>query len=271
MHRQLIFIFVSALLLHTSASADTLVRIKDGQGQKTHFMSNGEFGRMNIAGDDQYMIIHYASQSVKMVMPSQRQVLDMSGGIPSMGGKAPEKVDMQIKAISGSPKIAGYVTRAYQLSANGENCGTLYASKKAMNGSNMRKMFSALQNMAEKSRQRMGAFSGMLTQCQRAQMSMSNSLSKVGAPLRMKDSRGKIQSEVLSIDKNATLRAGTFTIPANYKVINMADQMRQGQAAQKKAQQGMPDMGKMMQEMQKSGGMTPEMMEQMKKMRKMFQ
>ncbi|MBL4762512.1 MAG: hypothetical protein JKY93_07430 [Gammaproteobacteria bacterium] len=275
MCRHLFFVVVSAVLLSASVSADTLVKIKNEQGKTASFMSNGQYGRMHTAGEDSYMIIHYASQRIQVIIPAQGQVLDMSGAMPDLGlasmgmaGKAAEKITMRVKAINGSPKIAGYVTRAYQLSANGENCGTLYASKAAMNDSGMRKMFNVMRNMMEKSQQSMAAFAGMLTQCQRAQMSISDNLSRLGAPLRMQDSRGHIQSEVLSITKNAKLPVGTFTIPASYKVVNLAGPMKQGQAVKNNA---MPDMGKMLQQMQKSGRMTPEMIKQMKQMQEMFQ
>ena len=102
MSRYLIFMIFSCVTFSAAVSADTLVNIKNEQGQKTSFMSNGKYGRMNTAGEDTYMIVHYASQSIKVIMPAQRQVLDMSGGMPVMGvnmGKAPEKINMRLFQI----------------------------------------------------------------------------------------------------------------------------------------------------------------------------
>ena len=274
MTRHLILIAISLVFFSVSLSADTIVTIKNEKGQKTSFMSDGKQGRMDTGDGDSYMIINYANQSIQVVMPSKSQVLDMSDGMPGMGmnvGKPPEKIRMKIKAVGIGPKIAGYPTKTYRLSAKGENCGTLYTSKAAMNDSGMKKMFSAMRNMAEKSRQSMGALAGMMTKCQQAKLSMADTANVIGAPLRTIDKQGRVLSEVMSINKKAKLPAGTFTIPANYKVVSMADKMSEGQAARSKAMGGMPDMGKMMQQMQKSGRMTPEMIEQMKQMQEMYQ
>ena len=86
------------------------------------------------------------------------------------------------------------------------------------------------------------AFDRNTDPCEQAEQNISKKINKVGAPLRMLDAGGKPVSEVTRIDKKAKLPANAFVIPADYKVQNTGQMMQE-------AQQQMPDMQKMMEQM----------------------
>jgi len=253
------------LFILQSANAATVIEILSDDGSVMKIMSNGKMARVNHSDDSGYTLVDYKKQTVRVVVPQEKQVMDFSGDLPSMGGAKAKKVNFKFSAQGDGPKIVGYATKKYKILANGKNCGTVYGSMDAMKAAGISRMFDAMQIMMEKQTASMGGFANRLDDCQRADMHMNPG--KIGIPMRSNDESGNLTSEVKRIDTGAKLPAGTFSIPKGYRIVSVAQQMRQAQ----QRMQGMPDMGQMMQQMQGSGQMSPEAMEQMQQMQEKMQ
>lgn len=249
--------------------ADTLVQIKTEDGNISKIMSNGKMTRISMAPEPGYILINHANQNMHMVIPEEKTIMNMSADMTKK--TAPVKVNIKIKEIGKGPKIAGYSTKKYAVTADGQDCGMIYGSKKALKNTDINNIFNALNKMMENQSQMMGGMSEMMDACDRADMSSLADQGKIaGLPLRTTDRNGALTSEVLSIDSKANLPATNYELPSDYKMTSMAEEMQnmQQQMADE-MQQHMPDMEKMMQQMGK-GEMPPEAMEQMKRMQEMM-
>ncbi|MGH8558882.1 MAG: hypothetical protein ACRESZ_15805 [Methylococcales bacterium] len=207
----------------------TIVDIRNKNGRDSQFFSDDRMARLDTTDRKTYIIMDYAKQSVKVVMPDRLEVLDMSGEIPSLGfgGSAPDKTALRIEAEGDGPEIAGYRTQQYKLSRNGEFCGTVFASRQALEDTGTDQTFSILRKVADKLTNTIASLLFAINPCQRA---MTNSLDKVtsiGAPLRGLDQNGKVDIEITRIQTNVGLPPDTFAIPNKYKVVTADQKMQQ--------------------------------------------
>lgn len=272
MFRSLVILVLLSLFSY-SLCAGTIIDIKDQRGQQTQFLSDGKMGRMNSAGDTTYMIVDYADQSIKVVMPGRKQVLDLGGEMPALGlgGTPPEKVALTVKEVGDGPEIAGYETQEFRLSVGNESCGTVLASKEALEDTGLDQMFRILQKVAEKTSRAMAGLQPNVSACERAKTNTADHIEQMGAPLRSLDQKGNLEVEVTKIQTNVTLPPDTFVLPPEYKVISAAEKMKQVESQIRSGvEKKMPEMQKMLEKMQKSGKMTPEAAEQMKQMMKNY-
>lgn len=192
------------------------------------------------------------------------------------GPTAAAQLGLDIKLLNKGkgPTIAGFKTQVYSLQVNGKNCGTIFGSKKLLNKKGIKEIFSALSQLQNQTQNMMGAYRGMMGECEQAELQMSNSYNTTGAPMRLLDQQGQLESEVRKINDNAKTPASYYKIPATYRVTNMQEKMnqarQQNERTRQQMQDNMPDMNKLMQQMQQQQGMPPEALERMKKMQDMF-
>ncbi len=256
-HR-LLFVILTAVA--PALQAAVLVEIKAVDGVSRIFREGAQV-RMEMGGERGYMIVNTDKQTMHVVMPEQRQVMDMSDMLRNTpAGAGGGAVDVTFDKQGSGPKIAGYKTTRYLYSASGSKCGTLFTSRDAMKDTGLDEMFSIMERMAAQSQAMMAAFNKDLDPCEQASQELSANLDRLGAPMRVLDASGKPLSEVIRIDRKAKLPVNAFVIPAGYQVNNPQQMMQQ-------MQQQMPDMQKMIEQMQQSGQVPPEAMERMKQMR----
>ena len=153
---------------------------------------------------------------------------------------------------------------------NGRSCGDIYASKDAYQVEGMKEVLKAMRTMIAQQRAMLGGLAGMLDDCTLADMQMVERVENIGIPMRTVRN-GRIESEVKSIQTDATLPADAFVIPASYKKVSVEQQVQKASRAMQQAPQQMPPGTQgMMRQMQQSGQMTPEMMEQMRRAQEMM-
>ena len=245
--------------------ADTLLKIKTEDGNLSEIMSNGNKTRMSMAPEPGYVLIDHTNQNMYMVIPEEKTIMNMSAGSTNTG--EPVKVDIKLSEMGNGPKIAGYKTKKYSLKADGQDCGIIYGSKKALKNKDINNTFNAINKMIDNQSQLMGAASHMMDACERAEMNLAAQAKITGLPLRTEDNRGALTNEIVSINTKANFSADTFNLPSDYTMTSMAEEM---QKMQQQMQQQMPNMEKMMQQMGKSGEMPPEVEEQMQRMQEMM-
>lgn len=255
----------------TTASAATLVDVKDKKNGHTQIMTDGKKARMDMGDDGSYMVIDYDRHTVHAVLPEQQQIMDLSGDMPAMGGAPAQQVHTELSAAGDGPTIAGYATKKYSLKANGRHCGVIYGSKEAMHAAGISQLFDAMKRMIDKQRAAMGGYASMVDDCTRANMDFASLAETVGVPMKMVDKNGSDASEVSAINTSATLPADAFLLPDTYKVVTIAEQAQQAQQGMQQLQQQMPQIENMLKQMQQQGGIPPEAMEQLKRYQQMMQ
>ena len=210
----------------TAVSADTVVEFKYSNEQ-SQFLTNGKNARINTRGTDEFMLVNFDRKTIYTVDPGKKQVFNFSDSMPSISGFEPPKVRVDIKPAGKGPQIAGYNTRKYRLSADGEYCGTIFASKDAVMGTSIESMFDTLKAMGESHLNSLGGFAAIIPSCQMARLRLTEKLAYIGAPMRVIDIEGKVESEITRIVKNARVAPQSYAIPAGYTQVSMDEKIEQ--------------------------------------------
>lgn len=259
-------------LISIDVYCGTIVDFRDQSGRNGQFLSDGKMGRLNTGNGKTYMIVDYASRSMKVVMVQQQQVLDLGDAIsaPDPSGPAADKPVLTFEAEGDGPVVAGYPTKQYKLLVNGEFCGQIFGSTQALEDSGLDRMFNVLRTVAARSSRAVAGVSA----CKRGKINLFDQFASIGAPLRTLDEKGQAETEVTGIQTGAKLAPDTFVIPREFKVVS-AEQMKQAEAQLRaglqKMQENMPEMERKLAEMQKNGKVSPETVEKLKQLMKQYQ
>lgn len=266
------FILACALFAFGAAEADVQIRIQSQHDTST-LSSNGERTRIDGGNMPGYVIVDHASGELLMVDPGRGQV--MRSVIGADDGAGSTLSDVRLEDRGKGPRIAGYATREFAYSANGKPCGTIFASRDLLDDRQIRAMFESMRAMQQRSRTTAGV-AGFMDACQLGNLGLAGALESAGAPMRMIDAEGRVQSEVLSVDTRANPGSDYYEVPAGMAVVEFGAEMGGMQQRTREMMQDMPDMQEMMQQLQQSGGqmseeMQRQMQEQMHKMQQMLQ
>lgn len=230
--------FLAALaLLAFNGHAATLIEVKSPQGQ-SKVWRDGTQSRMD-TGDGGYVVLDSKAESMLVVMPKDRRVMDMSDILRSGGPAGGNGIKVVFSKQGAGPRIAGYPTTRFSFTANGNACGNVLASPQALEDTGLQDTLKMMQRMAMRADALMSAFNSQADPCQRAGAQLSEHTDSIGAPMRITAANGQLVSEIISIDKNASLPPNAFAIPAGYQVVNTGQMLRQ-----------LPNIQEMMQQMQ---------------------
>ncbi len=272
MRNMTLFSALAFLITSTVVSADTVIEFKYSD-TKSQFLTNGNMARINSRGTGDYKIVNFKTSTIYSVTPEDKQITNLSSSIPSISGVKPLSIRLDIKPAGPGPIIAGYNTKKYRLSANGEYCGALFASKEALRGSAIENMFGTLKTMADNHLESLGGFAAIIPTCQLARMQLVEKLQHIGAPMRVLNVEGNIDSEITSIIKNASVDPHNYSFPASYQKVSMDEKIEQvlsSSAQTERKPKNKAELRHMMRELQRSGKMTPETREQMRRYREMM-
>lgn len=226
-------IIALAVLCVPTADADIVIEFKN-QGNESQFLTNGKMARINTRGTDDYMLVNFDQSTIFSVTPGEQQVTNISDSLPAIGLSEPPEVELTLQPLGKGPVIAGYPTMRYRLSANGEYCGSIDASKEALQGSPIESMFDTLKNLANTHLQSLGGFAALIPACQLAQIELADKLADIGAPMRLINKDGGIDSEITRIVKNASVEAEHYALPTRDQ---MASTDKEIESAEKQHQQ----------------------------------
>lgn len=202
-----------AFLFVPATNADTMIDFRN-QGKDLQFLTDGKTARINTRGSDDYMLVKFEQNKIFSVNPEKKQVTNISDALPSIGFSQPPEIKLTLKPLGKGPAVAGYATTRYRLTANGEYCGSLYASREALQGSAIEEMFDTLKTMADNHLQSLGGFAALIPTCQLAQIELAGKLEEVGAPMRMTSKDGSIDSEITKILKDVQVKTEHFALPS---------------------------------------------------------
>ncbi len=265
---------VVLLLCSMAIQAGTVVEIQN-QGELTRVMTDGQQARINISASE-YVIVNYNNHSVRVVDPQKRQVMLLNADVNATGNSFP-RLRTSINNLGPGQVIAGYTTQKYSYSANGKTCGVIYGSKQAYQARGIKQLMSAMETMMAQQSAVLGGLAAMIDDCTLADMKLSDHVSTIGVPMRT-EKNGRIDTQIKSIRTDVALPANTFVIPASYKTVTMQEQMNAASNNMAAAQQVQRNdnrnqqlrMQQMMRQMQQSGQLTPEMMQQMRRTQEMM-
>lgn len=259
------------MITTTAVSADTVIEFIN-ENNKSQFLTNGKVARINTRGNDEYMLVNFKTNTIYSVTPETKQIINLSNSIPSVSGVKPPSIRLSIKPEGRGPKIAGYNTRKYSLSANGEYCGSIFASKDALKGTAIESMLGTMKTMADNHRKSLGGFAAVIPVCQMARIQLAEKLPQIGAPMRTTDKKGQIETEITMILKNAGVDAHNYSLPPGYEKVAMGEKIEKARTNSRqmdRMQKNTPEMQRMMREMQQSGQIPPEVLQRMQRYQEM--
>jgi len=270
-----ILIFISPV----AVQADTQITIKDMRGGISDIVSDGKNARMNEQGESRYSVAKYKSSEFFHVDPDRKEVMSMDmNAMPesTVAAGTASQVVVKLNKKGKGPKVAGYKTKEFELTANEQYCGTIFGSKKLLKKKGVSELFEFLNQMRQQTMKMTGAFRGTIDICEQAMQDVSLSFKKTGAPMRMLDANGNVESEVIKVKTGEKIDPAYYDYPADYKVVSVADQMnaasQQSQQMMEQMGQNMPNMEELMKQIQSQGGqMPPELIEQIQKMKDEYQ
>jgi hypothetical protein len=235
MFKTCLLIALTLAAFHVQAA--TLIEVKSSQGQ-SKVWRDGSLSRMD-TNDGGYMVVDSKAETMFVVMPKDRRVMDMSGLLRAPGLAGGNGIKVVFSKQGNGPRIAGYTTTQYSYTANGKACGSVLASPQAMKDTGLQDTLDMMQRMATRADALMSAFNSKADPCQRAGTQLSEYAATIGAPMRITATNGQLISEIVRIDKNASLPPDAFAIPEGYQVVNTGQMLRQ-----------LPNLQDMMQQMQ---------------------
>jgi hypothetical protein len=244
------------LLSSAAVQAATVIEVQNSNDLTT-VVTDGQFARMNMSASE-YVIVDYKKNTVKVVNPQKQEVVLLGTGNTPTGNNSPQ-VHTAIRNLGAGISVAGYPTQKYSYSANGRACGVVYGSRDVYQKQGIKELFQAMKIMIDQQRAVLGGLAAMLDDCTLADMKISDHVKTVGVPMRT-EKNGRLETEIKSIRYDVALPADTFVIPASYKTLTLQDQIN---AASK-------EMAQHQSQMQRSGQMTPEMMQQMRRSQQMM-
>ena len=229
-------ILVVSVFALGSAQAATLVEVKHAEGL-SRLYREGPAARMEMPGERGFVLMDSSRQTLFVVMPEQRMALDLSDTLNSDASRADSPVNATFSKEGGGPTIAGYRTYRYSYTVQGTRCGTVFASKEALEHAGMQDLFAMMERMASQAQAVASAFVSSTDPCQQADHKLAKKVQSVGAPMRVLDPGGAVVSEITRIDRNAALPPNAFAIPAGYRVQNASQMLQLLPGAQQLMQQ----------------------------------
>ena len=251
---------LTLLFAAAAVSADTVIEFRY-DSQHSQFLTNGKHARINTRNSEEFMLVDFASKTIYSVDPAKKQVFNYSNSMPSITGFEPPKIRVDVKPAGKGPQIAGYETRKYRLSADGDYCGTIYASRDAVKGTAVESLFDTLKSMGESHLKSLGGFAAIIPACQMARIRLTEKLAYIGAPMRVIDIEGKVESEITRIVKNARVEPASYSIPKGYAAVSIderIEQAKQDSREDETAPASRSENRREMREMRRSGRLPPD-------------
>lgn len=204
------------------AEAATFIELRDDEGTIQRMWIEGGMLRVDADEMEGYAVVDMASGRMFMVNHEERLVIEMDPALPVSPAdrQAPRSKPAEIRLIKkgAGPKIAGYATEHYILTADGKTCGEEFVSRQALQDTGLQKLLRNLAVMPGLEPSGAGA-----DPCENAEYYLEQELVTIGLPLRSIDRAGIIESEVSRIRKGAEIPEVGFDPPAGYSRMNFGD------------------------------------------------
>lgn len=206
-----------------SSWATTIVERQTGQNFTEKLTLNENYVRIeNSRQEAVYTLIDFKKNKMFTINTQQRQAVERSLQTdllpPALGAKLPPAKPVgELKIIDKGkgPKVAGYATHHYQLTAEGKVCADNYLSAEVAKIADLKGFMQLMEKVSMPSE----ATVTRLPPCLQAQIKLKTTLSKKGLPLKNLDEKGEVMSEIKSIKTEVTVPEDFFELPKDYEVV----------------------------------------------------
>lgn len=263
-----VFTFVILLLLLPALNLKAAIMIEvDNEDGKSRIYSDGLKGRIEMGGNTGFVIVDTEINSLFLIMPEKQIALDMSSSLKANSDT--EVLDQvnnkaELQKVGKGPRIEGYKTVKFEYLTNGSPCGTVFLSKKALKDLEMKQMFDIFRKMGKRAKELTQKMNVDIDPCETAYMGLSDEIAGKGIPLRTEYQDGTLKNLVTKIEKNAKLPPDSFTIPENYRIVKPGQMM---QVMQERIEQNRPQLEEMIEQLKKSGRLSPDALERLREAR----
>lgn len=222
--------------------AGTVIERRNIQGQLEKLIIEKHQARIEMSDPNYYTLIDLKKNKVYQINANKKQVVAMAiigypperpqnRSLPPRRSAGPIEADLVKKGAG--PKIAGYPTIVYQVTANNRLCSENYFSEVAANKLNIKAFLKALHQMVA-SRKPAGL---PVHPCQQAHDDLKSKIMALGISMKsvIKSQRDeKVRYEITNIQENAHINTQLFTWPKDYQIITEREMIRERQAEMRK-------------------------------------
>jgi hypothetical protein len=236
MYRLPLLCFLVTAFIVTPLSADTVIDI-EAPGMATRLMMDDRFARVDNAADGTYLLHDRRSKQSYLVLPATKQVMKLEDSA--------SKNDVNIRLVAKKPsdaRIFGYPTQRYQLFANQQYCGEVFASTQAMKHLAVETMLDSVARLVDQQMHAMGPYIAIIDSCTQASMRVLDHVGSIGMPLRLHDARGALLSDIVNIDTQAELEEGMLAYPSEYTLVDSVKELSPTQNVLKSARKYSPQL-----------------------------
>ena len=177
-----------------------------------------EEGKLHIesGGGSTYTLIDSKQRQLHTVDNENKRISDLSGKVKQkLLLPAAEGISIEFVPHGAGPVMLGFETELYLLKVNGEICNTEYLSKAA----ELTEIVAGMELLTEyKMASTFSSLPPELDLCFVADHLSYERYTKFGFPIKSNDQFGKVQFELLSVDKNTKKPLGSFKLPENYSI-----------------------------------------------------
>lgn len=205
-------------ILPAAVRGATLIESRSGDGAVNRIWIDGGRMRVDVGGAPGYMLVDTDAGRMYSVNPLERAVVDLTPS-PAPGGRAPRPaVEVVFEEKGDGPRIAGYATTRYVVTAKGETCSVEYLSREAMNEIGAYEVLRKVDQLSTAGLDETEMAD--MDPCTLAMLDVDRHYAEKGFPVRIEDVGGNLRTELVRIDRKATVPPPGFEIPAEYRSLD---------------------------------------------------
>jgi len=239
-----------------SALAAVLVEFKQGDGSTNTMYFQGMKVRVDSSAEPGYIIIDLKQNKIIAVSHEEKKIIDMGNIEHDETVRHSQPLNIEFVKKGNGPSIIGYATKHYEVRVNGKKCSDEYLNKTMPKNLGIEAVLAKMPS-ADSGMEMMQDMAMQMNPCLLAEPGISAMFSRYGYPLRSVNANGELDTEVIRVNKKASLPAGGFSYPKAYQRVDAGKMMHD-------LQQKMQNMPELTEEGMQNA--TPEQLQQMQQM-----
>jgi len=221
---------LSAYLFPSEAA--TLIEQQDNKGTQKVFLADQQV-RLESGEPSRYRLIDLPSKKAYTIDTKEQRIVEMevAGTPPALPSNMPSlpkasPVEAELVKKGEGPKIAGYATVNYEVTANGKVCSENYFSKEAAKIAHLNEFMEAMYTLSSSRKPK-----GMpMPPCQQAHDNLEKESMALGVPMKSVIKWGdkeKVRHEVKRIQTDVTVAKDFFDLPKGFKRITEEEMIKE--------------------------------------------
>lgn len=216
----------------TPLSAATYMEVSNSESGDSHIWINDSYAHFDVVKNAQQtpaeepgpgeMLIDIKNKKLYAIDHKSKTLVDMSDfSMPGQPHPVPIPVKVAFESQGHGPKVAGFATQQYSVSANGEKCYSALYSKDVIKNKQIVAFYEAMVKSAPSA-------TNHANPCEAADEQIDKiPPEKYGIALKVMDKTGKTIFEVKKIKTGVNPPSHYLQLPAGYKTMSMMQMMQQ--------------------------------------------